>query len=147
MARPGASVKVDARKAIGEFSAMRQRMADPVPALKRVGRYVTELSKQAFEDGADPETHVPWPELSWATMQKRRGSTAQILVNSGRLRKDIHPIITGRRSVAIGTNVSYGKYHQFGTRDIPERPFLGIDGPGEREIQNIVMRYIERGTR
>ncbi len=146
MARTGSRVTVTAGKAIRELGKLGQRIKNPQPALKRVGRYVTELSKQAFRDGADPTTHDPWAALSPATIARRRGSSAQILVDTGRLRKSIHSIITGKRSVAIGTNVKYGATHQFGRGRIPARPFLGIDARGEDQIVDIVTRYIATGA-
>jgi HK97 gp10 family phage protein len=66
-------------------------------------------------------------------------------VDTGRLRQSITSAITGQRSVAVGTNTTYGKYHQFGTRNTPARPFLGFDKRAEREIEDIVRRYIVEG--
>ena len=68
------------------------------------------------------------------------------------MKKSIHSIITGKRSVAIGTNVASGAVHQFGSgggvggAEIPARPFLGIDSRGEREVVDIVTRYIATGA-
>ena len=152
MPRYGAAVTVTADKTIRELGKYVQRLNDPTPVLKRIGRYVTELSKQSFRDSRDPTTGTPWAALSPATIARRRGNRAQILVDTGRLRKSIHSLITGKRSVAIGTNVKYGAVHQFGSgggiggAEITARPFLGIDNRGEREIVNIVIRYIATGA-
>jgi phage virion morphogenesis protein len=158
MPRYGAFVKVSAGKAIRGMTDYAKRLNNPQPALKRVGRYVTELSKQAFREGADPTTNHPWAPLSPATIARRRGERAQILVDTGRLKKSVHSIITGKRSVAIGTNVKYGAVHQFGGGivtsgrsggslfGVPARPFLGIDRRGENQIENIVARYIATGA-
>lgn len=156
-ARYGAAVTVTAGKAIKELGKYAQRLNNPTPALKRVGRYVTELSKQSFRDARDPTTDAPWAALSPATIARRRGNRAQILVDTGRLKKSIHSIITGKRSVAIGTNVVYGAVHQFGSGvtssrsggtsiTVVARPFLGIDSRGEREVVDIVTRYIATGA-
>ena len=140
-----AKVTVNAAKAIRELGKMGHRLRHPEGGLKRVGQYVKGLSQQAFRDGADPTTHRPWKNLSPATLKQRRGTTAQILVDTSRLRKSIHSIMTGKKTVAIGTDVKYGKYHQFGTKHMSKRPFLGIDRAGETEIKGIIKRYIVEG--
>ena len=45
------------------------------------------------------------------------------LVDTGRLLNSIN-FKTSKKSVTIGTNVTYAKYHEFGTRSLPARHFL-----------------------
>ena len=135
-------VVVDATKTLMELKRYAQRMGKPDGGLKRVGQYVKGLSQQAFRDGSDPATGDAWKKLSPATLAMRRGTTAQILVDTGRLRKSIVAIITGRKTVAVGTSAKYGAYHQFGTKHMPARPFLGFDKRGEKEIELIMKRWI-----
>ena len=152
-----ARVTVNAAKAISYLKGMVRRMQVPEPALKRVGQYVVGLSQQAFKDSRDPTTHGAWKPLSDVTKSLRRGSTEQILVDVGTLRKSIHKLITGKNKVAVGTNKVYGAMHQYGgttsprsmipNKKIPARPYLGIDKAGYSEIHNIVKRYMVEGKK
>jgi phage gpG-like protein len=45
-------------------------------------------------------------------------------VRTGRLRGSIGYEFRGDDTVAVGTNVHYGKYHEFGN-GVPQRPWLG----------------------
>jgi len=146
--------------AIRELSRMTQRMRVPGPALKRVGTYVVGLSQQAFKDQADPTTHKGWAELRDVTLERRRNrdnSSVKILRDNGHLFKSIHHIITGKRTVAVGSDKVYSRMHQLGGttsprsmipgKRIPARPFLGFDKQGGMEITAIVKRYIVKGKR
>lgn len=46
------------------------------------------------------------------------------LVDTGRLKNSIYPVITQPHSIDVGTNVEYAKYHELGTRSLPARHFL-----------------------
>ena len=141
-----AFIKTDISGAVRSLGRMELNLRDPRRALKRVGQYIKGLSQQSFRNQADPETHRPWKSLSPATIARRRGKSTQILVDTGRLRKSIHSLITGKTSVAVGTNVMYGRYHQFGTKHAPKRPFLGIDKAGQAEIVKIIKRGMLDGV-
>lgn len=46
-------------------------------------------------------------------------------VRTGDLRKSIsHKYVKGEKTAYIGTNIDYAPYVEYGTRNIPERPFL-----------------------
>lgn len=46
----------------------------------------------------------------------------------------------------IGTNVKYAKVHQYGSkkRNIPARPFLGVNEYELRHIKGILTSYVKR---
>lgn len=76
---------------------------------------------------------------------------ARILQDTGLLRSSITARATNN-SVQIGTNVSYGRVHQFGSRGrrIPARPFLptpssGLPAHDLTRIQQILSRYYTTG--
>ena len=150
----GARVTVRADSAIRGFRDLGRRLKHPRPALKRIGQYVAGLSKQAFRDSRDPETHQRWASLSDVTLALRKGSSSQILVNSSDLKQSIHYLITGKK-VTIGSPKVYAAMQHFGGttsprsmipgKKIPARPILGIDRRGETQIMKIVDRYILEG--
>ncbi|HOX20993.1 MAG TPA: phage virion morphogenesis protein [Gemmatimonadales bacterium] len=163
MSRPGAQIRVTgADQIVREIGSWISRCADMTPALKRIGLYGVEVSKQAFDAESDPETYAAWKPLSpkykaWKESYNRRKADrrrrglrgvvgTKILVFHGDLKRSIHHLITGKRSVAIGTGVPYGKYHQYG-RGVPERRFLGLHPDDQTEIRDIVSRWIVEGKR
>ena len=71
--------------------------------------------------------------------QKRRsvGFIYPILKRSGKLEKSItqkgapgNIFKLGKQSLVIGTDIEYGLFHQVGTRKMPVRKFVFIDGGG-----------------
>lgn len=75
------------------------------------------------------------------------------LVDTGLLQDTIrYQITAGGNGVEIGTNRFSGEWeggaavHQFGSRDgdIPARPFLGLSANDEREILDVLDRFLRR---
>lgn len=73
-----------------------------------------------------------------ADRSNRRG----LLIKSGRLRKSIRLSNVTSRSVVIGTNVNYSKYHNDGTVKIPQRQFIGKSTFLNRRLQRMIMAKI-----
>ena len=48
-----------------------------------------------------------------------------------------------RRGLVYGTNVSYAPYHQYGTRTIPARPFLGIGDDLAKQLEDVLVKFAE----
>lgn len=81
----------------------------------------------------------------------RAFGNAKILQDTGLLRSSITARAT-ENSVQVGTNVSYGRVHQFGSkaRHVPARPFLptpssGLPARDLARIQQILSRYYATG--
>lgn len=84
------------------------------------------------EEGPD----APWPESKAAKIRKAGGYTVRkgkkytgtgTLFESGTLFHSIHAYSLGPGERAIGTDVRYAPFHQFGLPGfIPPRPFLGF---------------------
>jgi len=148
MAEHGAALRVQTKEVVRGLGRLGDSLADTRPILKNVGLYLAEISKQSFRDATDPSTGQSWKPLSPAYREWKaaHGYSATPLTKTGQLRRSIHHMITGRSSVAAGTNVKYGPAHQFGGK-LPKRPFLGASGRDMNEIQQIVARWIARGAR
>jgi phage gpG-like protein len=73
--------------------------------------------------------------------QKRRST--DILVDTGRLMGSIMSSVLNSKQVEVGTNVEYAGYIQGGTRKMVARPFLGVAGPDEPEIENMAAHFIK----
>jgi phage virion morphogenesis protein len=85
------------------------------------------------EEGTDKEK---WKPLSWFTLwvksvrSKKKTKTPKILQDTGYLRMSISPETT-ENSAIVGTNVKYGRLHQFG----------GVSEPGEVEVGPFYRNY------
>lgn len=92
-----------------------KKLATPEPALKEIGLDMMLSINKNFETQGRPQR---WTDLSEATKAARRNknkSKILILQDTGRLRSSIgYQIINEGQGVAVGTNVEYGRYHQFG---------------------------------
>ena len=71
-----------------------------------------------------------------------RSGRRSLLVKSGRLRKSIRLTRVTSNSVAIGTNVPYGKYHNEGTERLPQRQFIGKSAELTRRLQRMIKAKI-----
>ena len=134
----GASVTVDDKAVVEALRDLQRRVGDPSPALNAIGQLLVTETDLAFRGERDPWGRS-WSALSPVTAKKRRGSTSQILSDTGRLRNSVNARVQGD-SVTVGTNVEYAAPQQFGAKkgafgstrrgapipwgDIPARPFL-----------------------
>lgn len=88
----------------------------PARALKEIGINMLKSVDRNFAEQGRPER---WTPLAPSTLQRRRNknkSSAMILQDTGRLRQSIsYQLLPEDEGVAIGTNVKYGKAHQYGT--------------------------------
>lgn len=85
-----------------------------------------------------------WAPLKPSSVRGRRTS-GDILVDTGRLRNSIASKVYGH-TAEIGTNVFYGKFHQFGTRKMVARPFLGISPADAAELRRVAEAFIRAAT-
>jgi len=136
------AVVVDYGRSLMELGRYAARMGKPAGGLKRVGEYLRGLTLQAFRESKDPTTGAAWAPLAPSTIKQRKGKRAQILVDTSGLRRSIVSKITGRNKIAVGTAKKYGVFHQFGTKNMVPRPFLGFDKRGEKQIEEIMKRWI-----
>ena len=100
--------------------------------LRMMGSIVEDQTINHFQTRRGP--NGPWPPL--------KSRSGQPLVKTGHLRGSIFHAIGGDY-VRIGTNVKYGRYHQEGTRTIPERAFLGVTEADKGELKHAIESYIE----
>jgi phage virion morphogenesis protein len=85
-----------------------------------------------------------WAPLKPSSVRGRR-TPRDILVDTGRLRNSIASKVYGH-TAEIGTNVFYGKFHQFGTKKMVARPFLGIDSSDVAELRRVAEAFIRAAT-
>mgnify|MGYP003561121444 CR=1 FL=1 len=105
-----------------------------------MGFTVQQLSLGCFRDSRDPYGN-PWQRLAASTLRKRRGTSAQILVDTGTLRRQSVTYRAAANSVELGSNLAYAAIHQFGGRAgrnrstaIPRRAYLPFDASGNANL-------------
>ncbi len=109
-------------------AAIAARLRDLTPITSVVAADVMTFVDDRFASATAPDGSA-WPALAPATVASRRGSIANPLIDTGRLRSSIFG--RGQRTgLQFGTNVGYGRPHQIGTRRIPRRAFLPADSSG-----------------
>ena len=86
---------------------------------------------------------IKWKPNTPGTLRykAKHGFIMKVLQRRGLLRNSIQYQIVGN-NVSVGTNIPYGQYHQFGTRKLPKREFLGVSRDDQKEIISILKEYL-----
>ena len=146
-----------AEEAAESLEAVAARLRDLTPITSVVAADVMTFVDDRFVSAVDPSGGA-WAPLAASTVAQRRGSVANPLIDTGRLRSSIFG--RGERAgLRFGTNVTYAAPHQLGTRKMPRRAFLPVDsagsafslssaGPGGefwRDARERIRRFIRTG--
>jgi phage virion morphogenesis protein len=94
--------------------------------------------RQRFLDETDPDG-VAWIP-SRASRLRAGGGT---LFDTGRLFHSIQLFSVDEESRAIGTNVPYAPFHQFGTRTLPRRQFLGFSDEDATIVEGLIIKRVQ----
>lgn len=114
-----------------EMRAMRARSRDLSPALRPRAELLRTVIDNSFRDESGPNGEV-WDGFAESTLRSRRQASPKLLVDTGQLRRSIE--VRAERGAIVfgvaGAAATYAPAHQFGTDDIPARPFLPMDEDG-----------------
>jgi phage virion morphogenesis protein len=91
---------------------------------------------ERFSTETDPDG-AKWAPLKPSTIA-RKGSSG-ILKDTGALKNIV--FTSGVRIAFIGAAPFYGVFHQWGTRHMPQRAFLGVNDDNMKDIENVVQAY------
>jgi phage virion morphogenesis protein len=125
------------------------RGMDLSPPLSAVGEYLLLSHNERFARQISPQG-VAWQPLSDAYIESevKKGSRGsdKILVLDGYLRDLLRYQIEGGDSLVFGSDRDYASRHQFGDSRtlLPARPFLGLSGEDETEVEQILMDYLSQ---
>lgn len=81
---------------------------------------------------------------SKAGLKRRSAGGTGTLFDTGTLFRSIQLSGEGPNERQIGTDVSYGIFHQFGTRYLPKREFLGFNQGDADLVTRFLKKKIER---
>ena len=105
---------------------LERELQNPQKALNQIGILMVASVDKNFEEQGRPQKWVSLSPMTIAMRRDKDKSKIKILQDSGILRGSIaYKVAEDGSSVAVGTNVSYGKAHQLGgTSHIPARTII-----------------------
>lgn len=126
------------------------KMDDLTPAMQEVAATLQDATEQAFADERAP-TGEPWEALSdnYLKQNPKRVGGQMLQVSAGGLAASIESDY-GNDWALIGSNKVYAAIHQFGgtpdmpagPRNIPARPYLGLDSHSENDLLDILGDFL-----
>lgn len=119
-------------EALGTLRLLAAKGEDLSPMLDELGEDEVTRVMLRFESGTAPNG-VWWDELT-----SRDG---QPLMDTGRLYNSIEAQVIGKHRLQVGTATDYAHFHQFGTKHIPARPFLGVSDDLLASIKELTNAY------
>ncbi len=108
-------------KAVALISSLK-RSQTIEKVLESVGQSVRTVSKHAIESQSSPDTKQQWQAVKEKT--KRQKGWKSPLYRSGDLWREAGEYETDNTTLAVLYGIEYAKYHQEGTKHIPQRRFL-----------------------
>lgn len=133
-------IDVDADDALKRLLNIVDGLEQARPLYKTLGETLTNLHQDRFDAQISP-TGQAWAPLSPKTAKRKQ--FGRILYRSGVLRNTLR-YNASSREVRFGTDRKYGIYHQFGTRHMPARPWLGVSQSDEKVLMQKTTDYIRR---
>ena len=143
----------------GELREWGERPFDGGAAL-RIKRNWTERIDKAFTSKGK-SIGYDWPNLNkkYAAWKNRHFPNRPLLVLRGHLRDSLTNESSrkmvfnraGGRQLIIGTRIKYAKFHQYGTKKMPARPFVKVDqglvNDWAKEMRKDVEKAMKGSTR
>lgn len=104
--------------------------------MNRIGQIVKSNTQERISNSGPAPDGAPWAD---------NNRPNNILLDTGALRGSIK-FEASLDDVEIGTDLIYGATHQFGdpSRNIKERPYLGLSSDDERDILEEIDAFLQR---
>ncbi|MGH8358111.1 MAG: phage virion morphogenesis protein [Pseudomonas sp.] len=126
------------------------RLTDFSRPLKTVALLLNAEARKSFVGQQAPDS-TPWARFKHPPSVKRGGPAAKLLRDTGLLMASLtarggrHVENVTATTLEWGSNVPYAGIHQFGTRHIRARPFVGLTPTVIEKTRKIVLEYLEKG--
>jgi len=132
------------------FATLIERGKHMEPLTEEIANHLYNLTDESFEVESS-YTGTPWARLSASTV-KQKGN-AKMLYHEGTLQRSLYQESTSD-SAYVGVNATANGYaypavHQFGSKNVPARPYLPFDEKGKvydtviDDILGMVGDYLE----
>jgi phage virion morphogenesis protein len=141
MATPILNIEVDASDLddILSGSALEGKAAE---AISQSTAILLNRIRERFLAQTDPDG-VAWVPSKAALLREKQNRGGGTLYDTGNLFHSIQLYSVSPLEQAIGTDVPYGQYHQFGTQRLPVREFLGFSKDDEELVLAVMVRKIK----
>jgi len=134
----------------GEFRRVMGQLiagaSDLSPLMAAISGHFAAAAERAFDAESNPANGTPWQPLAPSTMKQRtrRGTwPGSILQVSGELAAS-GVAQHGRDFAELVFGAPHAVYHQFGTKKMAARPFLGVDALLESDIRSEAIAHLNR---
>lgn len=131
------------------------------PLLEAVGAEVESQTRRRIHTEKRGPDGIEWPEWSESYASHQHGVFKAHKPHPGQLRKaGGHSLLelTGNLldsiqwevrgdEVVVGSNMVYAPTHQYGTDDVPARPFLGLSKDNADDVEQVILDFIARGLK
>jgi phage gpG-like protein len=133
-------VEVNASAAIRRFGTLVNESRDRRVPNRQLATQLTGWTLRNFQSGGSLQTPV-WAPLKAATAKRKAklGYSATPLIRTGHYRQSFRPFYDNDRA-GTGSEVPYSKYHETGTKNLPQRAAL----PPEQVALSYAMQVYER---
>ena len=133
-------VEVNAGAAIRRFGVLAGESRDRTQPNRQLATQLTGWTLRNFQAGGSLQT-PSWAPLkeSTAKQKARRGYSPLPLTRTGHYRQSFRPFWTNE-TAGTGSEVPYSKYHETGTKNMPQRAAL----PSEQVALGYAMQIYER---
>lgn len=142
MAGPlGITIEVTGLNQVRDVMARILLASEPSLILDQAAALQLNRIRTRFLAEEDPDGQ-PWvPSVSGA--KRKAAGDGMTLFDTGNLFRSIHAFSNSPEERAIGTDVEYGRIHQFGLEGNVARPFLGFSPEDVNLIELLVTRRIQ----
>lgn len=137
----------------GDFNIDSRRLTKELKVLPRIiGNIASNHFQEGFRRGGK-QTNKSLP--GWKSRKAGRGRKARersrgraILVDTGALRNDIDVRRTSANRVVVGTqDVKYAEYHNEGTKNLPQREFIGDSDKLDKKVVKRIESAINKSLK
>ena len=137
-------ITLDGIKEVREKLAKLEASLDPTEILDEAEALLLNRIRTRFLAETDPDGNK-WPESKAAKKRRASGGTGT-LFDTGTLFRSLQAYAKGLDERAIGTDVPYAPFLQFGTDKLPARVFLGIGEEDLMLVERLVLLRIEEAV-
>lgn len=133
-------IELDTAEALAVFSRLEEAAGGLGGLWKDVGEHLKLAHRYRFDVAISPDGDL-WEPLDPAYRRRKKRRKDDILVLDTYLRDQLS-YRASNAGLEFGTNRIYGAAHQFGTDDIPARPWLGVSDDDRAHILSLAERHL-----
>lgn len=131
--------ELNADALLAKLEAAPKKLHDLQKPFTEAGLYMERQLKTNFARQAAPDGK-PWAQLKPATL--RRKKSRAILRETSALMGSVQFESATNTGATVVAGAEYGIYHQFGTRKMAARPFMGFSPAHLPQIEKIFEAYL-----